>query len=126
MKFLVSYKVVKRCIQTDKIVENIDSLVLDTRSTPEHPIEFKNVVDEKVGGRKDRFIDDRIREHYLDMYIDYCIKFSSEMRKMEVLNECGSIMKKHVYKVYGKNEEVGYSNIMALVDYVCNWSPSYL
>lgn len=78
------------------------------------------------GGRKDRFIDDRIREHYLEMYIDYCIKFSSEMRKMEVLNECGSIMKKHVYKVYGKNEEVGYSNIMALVDYVCNWSPSYL
>ena len=48
MKFLVSYKVVKRCMQTDKIVENIDSLVLDTRSTPEHPIEFKNVVDEKV------------------------------------------------------------------------------
>lgn len=48
MKFLVSYKVVKQCIQTDKIVENIDSLVLDTRSTPEHPIEFKNVVDEKV------------------------------------------------------------------------------
>ena len=48
MKFLVSYKVVKRCMQRDKIVENIDSLVLDTRSTPEHPIEFKNVVDEKV------------------------------------------------------------------------------
>ena len=48
MKFLVSYKVVKRCMQTDKIVENIDSFVLDTRSTPEHPIEFKNVVDEKV------------------------------------------------------------------------------
>lgn len=48
MKFLVSYKVVKRCMQTDKVVENIDSLVLDTRSTPEHPIEFKNVVDEKV------------------------------------------------------------------------------
>lgn len=48
MKFLVSYKVVKQCIQTDKIVENIDSLVLDTRSTEEHPIEFKNVVDEKV------------------------------------------------------------------------------
>ena len=48
MEFLVSYKVVKRCIQTDKIVENIDSLVLDTRSTTEHPIEFKNVVDEKV------------------------------------------------------------------------------
>lgn len=48
MKFLVSYKVVKQCIQTDKIVENIDSLVLDTRSTAEHPIEFKNVVDEKV------------------------------------------------------------------------------
>ena len=48
MKFLVSYKVVKRCMQTDKIVENIDSLVLDTRSTPEHPIEFKNAVDEKV------------------------------------------------------------------------------
>ena len=48
MKFLVSYKVVKQCIQTNKIVENIDSLVLDTRSTSEHPIEFKNVVDEKV------------------------------------------------------------------------------
>lgn len=48
MKFLVSYKVVKRCMQTDKIVENIDSLVLDTRSTSEHPIEFKNVVNEKV------------------------------------------------------------------------------
>ena len=48
MKFLVSYKVVKQCIQTNKIVENIDSLVLDTRSTTEHPIEFKNVVDEKV------------------------------------------------------------------------------
>ena len=32
MKFLVSYKVVKQCIQTNKIVENIDSLVLDTRS----------------------------------------------------------------------------------------------
>lgn len=48
MKFLVSYKVVKQCMQTNKIVENIDSLVLDTRSTLEHPIEFKNVVDEKV------------------------------------------------------------------------------
>ena len=48
MKFLVSYKVVKQCIQTNKIVENIDSLVLDTRSTTEHPIKFKNVVDEKV------------------------------------------------------------------------------
>ena len=48
MKFLVSYKVVKKCIQTNKIVENIDSLVLDTRSTTEHPLEFKNVVDEKV------------------------------------------------------------------------------
>ena len=48
MKFLVSYKVVKKCIQTNKIVENIDSLVLDTRSTTEHPIEFKNIVDEKV------------------------------------------------------------------------------
>lgn len=35
-------------MQTNKIVENIDSLVLDTRSTLEHPIEFKNVVDEKV------------------------------------------------------------------------------
>ena len=48
MKFLVSYKVVKQCIQTNKIVENIDSLILDTRSTTEHHIEFKNVVDEKV------------------------------------------------------------------------------
>ena len=78
------------------------------------------------GGRKDRFNDDQIREHYLDTYIEHCVNFSNEMRKMEVLNECGSIMKKHVYKVYGKNEEVGYSNIMALVNYVCNWSPSYL
>lgn len=60
------------------------------------------------------------------MYIEHCVNFSGEMRKMEVLNECGSIMKKHVYKVYGKNEEVGYSNIMALVNYVYNWSPSYL
>ena len=78
------------------------------------------------GGRKERSNDDQIREHYLDMYIEHCVNFSGEMRKMEVLNECGSIMKKHVYKVYGKNEEVGYSNIMALVNYVCNWSPSYL
>lgn len=78
------------------------------------------------GGRKERSNDDQIREHYLDTYIGHCVNFSSEMRKMEVLNECGSIMKKHVYKVYGKNEEVGYSNIMALVNYVCNWSPSYL
>lgn len=78
------------------------------------------------GGRKDRFVDDQIREHYLDMYIEHCVNFSNEMRKMDVLNECGSIMKKHVYKVYGKNEAVGYSNIMALVNDVCNWSPSYL
>ena len=48
MEFLVSYKVVKQCIQTDKIVENIDSLVLDNKSTPEHPIDYKNVVDRNV------------------------------------------------------------------------------
>ena len=48
MEFLVSYKVVKRCIQTDNIVENIDSLVLDNKSTPEHPIDYKNVVDRNV------------------------------------------------------------------------------
>ena len=41
---------------------------------------------------------------------------------MDVLGECGSIMKKNVYKVYGKNEEVEYSNIMDLINYVCNWS----
>lgn len=76
--------------------------------------------------KKDRFIDDNIREYYLSMYIEHYIKFSSDTRKMEVLEECGSIMKKHVYKVYGKNEEVGYSNIMSLIDHVCNWSPSYL
>ena len=48
MEFLVSYKVVKRCIQTDNIVENIDSLVLDNKSTPDHPIDYKNVVDKNV------------------------------------------------------------------------------
>ena len=48
MEFLVSYKVVKRCIQTYNIVENIDSLVLDNKSTPKHPIDYKNVVDKNV------------------------------------------------------------------------------
>lgn len=48
MKFLVSYKVVKRCMQTDKIVENIDSMVLNTDSTSSYNIEYENVVDEKV------------------------------------------------------------------------------
>lgn len=48
MEFLVSYKVVKRCIQTDKIVENIDSLVLDTDSTDKHHIEYNVVVDKNV------------------------------------------------------------------------------
>lgn len=48
MEFLVCYKVVKRCIQTDNIVENIDSIVLNTDSTPEHPIYYKNVVDKNV------------------------------------------------------------------------------
>ena len=48
MEFLVSYKVVKQCIQTDKIVENIDSLVLDNKSTPEYPIDYKNVVHRNV------------------------------------------------------------------------------
>ena len=76
--------------------------------------------------KKDRFVDDSIRKYYLSMYIEHYLNFSSDTRKMEVLGECGNIMKKHVYKIYGKNEEIGYSNIMALVDYVCNWSPSYL
>ena len=48
MEFLVSYKVTKRNDVNDIVVENTNALVLDTRSTPEHPIEFKNVVDEKV------------------------------------------------------------------------------
>ena len=48
MEFLVSYKVVKRCIQTDKIVENIDSLVLDTDSTDKHHIKYNTVVDKNV------------------------------------------------------------------------------
>ena len=48
MEFLVSYKVVKRCIQTDKIVENINALVLDTDSTDKHHIEYNVVVDRNV------------------------------------------------------------------------------
>ena len=76
--------------------------------------------------KKDRFVDDSIRKYYLSMYIEHYLNFSSDTRKMEVLGECGNIMKKHVYKIYGKNEEVGYSNIMTLIDYVSNWSPSYL
>ena len=78
------------------------------------------------GDKKDRFVDDSIREYYLSMYIEHYLNFSSDTRKMEVLGECGNIMKKHVYKIYGKNEEVGYSNIITLIDYVSNWSPSYL
>ena len=74
------------------------------------------------GDKKDRFVDDSIREYYLSMYIEHYLNFSSDTRKMEVLGECGNIMKKHVYKIYGKNEEVEYSNIMALINYVCNWS----
>ena len=74
--------------------------------------------------KKDRFVDDSIREYYISMYIEHYLNFSSDTRKMEVLGECGNIMKKHVYKIYGKNEEVEYSNIMTLIDYVSNWSPS--
>lgn len=48
MEFLVSYKVTKRNEINDIIVENIDSLVLDNKSTPEHPIDYKNVVDRNV------------------------------------------------------------------------------
>ena len=48
MEFLVSYKVTKRNDINDIVVENIDSLVLDNKSTPEHPIDYKNVVDRNV------------------------------------------------------------------------------
>ena len=48
MEFLVSYKVTKRNEINDIVVENIDSLVLDNKSTPEHPIDYKNVVDKNV------------------------------------------------------------------------------
>ena len=48
MEFLVSYKVTKRNEINDIVVENIDSLVLDNKSTPEHPIDYKNVVDRNV------------------------------------------------------------------------------
>ena len=48
MEFLVSYKVTKRNEINDIVVENIDSLVLDNKSTPEYPIDYKNVVDKNV------------------------------------------------------------------------------
>ena len=48
MEFLVSYKVTKRNEVNDIVVENINALVLDTKSTPKHPIDFKNVVDRNV------------------------------------------------------------------------------
>ena len=48
MEFLVSYKVTKRNEINDIVVENINSLVLDNKSTPEHPIDYKNVVDRNV------------------------------------------------------------------------------
>lgn len=81
MKFLVSYKVVKRCIQTDDIVENIDSLVLDTMSTPEHSIEFENVVDEKVL----MMWADRI---YEKERVDYEFEFTFTILKYSILSFC--------------------------------------
>lgn len=62
MKFLVSYKVEKRHDINDIIVENIDSMVLDTSSTKQYSFTYDNVVNEKVlekwGGdicKKERF-----------------------------------------------------------------------
>lgn len=81
MKFLVSYKVVKRCIQTDDIVENIDSLVLDTMSTPEHSIEFENVVDEKVL----MMWADRICKKER---VDYEFEFTFTILKYSILSFC--------------------------------------
>ena len=48
MEFLVSYKVTKRNEINDIVVENINALVLDNKSTPNHPIDYKNVVDRNV------------------------------------------------------------------------------
>ena len=48
MEFLVSYKVTKRNEINDIVVENIDSLILDNKSTPKHIIYYKNVVDRNV------------------------------------------------------------------------------
>lgn len=48
MEFLVSYKVTKRNDINDIVVENINALVLDNKSTPEYPIDYKNVVDRNV------------------------------------------------------------------------------
>lgn len=48
MKFLVSYKVEKRHDINDIIVENIDSMVLDTSSTKQYSFTYDNVVNEKV------------------------------------------------------------------------------
>lgn len=81
MKFLVSYKVVKRCIQTDDIVENINSLVLDTMSTPEHSIEFENVVDEKVL----MMWADRICKKER---VDYEFEFTFTILKYSILSFC--------------------------------------
>lgn len=81
MKFLVSYKVVKRCIQTDDIVENIDSLVLDIMSTPEHSIEFENVVDEKVL----MMWADRICKKER---VDYEFEFTFTILKYSILSFC--------------------------------------
>lgn len=81
MKFLVSYKVVKRCIQTDDIVENIDSLVLDTMGTPEHSIEFENVVDEKVL----MMWADRICKKER---VDYEFEFTFTILKYSILSFC--------------------------------------
>ena len=48
MEFLVSYKVTKRNDINDIVVENINALVLDNKSTLEYPIDYKNVVDRNV------------------------------------------------------------------------------
>lgn len=85
-----------------------------------------NIPDAYLNLGKEKSIYGAMRSHYLVDFIKYCVNFSSETKKQKVLEECGDIMKKHVYKVYGKNKEVGYSNIMDMVDYVRNWTPSYL
>lgn len=52
MKFLVSYKIAKQNTRTDDVVENINSIILDTKSTSDSATSnikrYDNVVDENV------------------------------------------------------------------------------
>ena len=70
MEFLVSYKVTKRNEINDIVVENIDSLVLDNKSTPEHPIDYKNVIDKNVLAKWDTDICNKER---FDIGYEYTI-----------------------------------------------------